>query len=367
MIDRSRSESPEPEELRALLELRALPGIGDLKLAALLERYGTARRALAAPAEALGERAAAERGTARIHGWVERALETIARWGVAVLKRESAAYPAVLRELHDPPALLFALGRLELLGRPAVAVVGSRHPTVYGAQAAAMLAADLSRAGVVVVSGMARGIDGAAHAAALGGGTIGVLGCGIDVVYPPEQAPLYERVAGEGLLLSEFLPGEPPLPHHFPRRNRVIAALARGVLVVEATERSGAMATVRHALELGRDVYAVPGPIGRPTSAGTNRLIQEGAKLVTTAADVLEELGMAAAAPGGETSAPPGPPAGLAGDRLALWAALGDEPCHVDVIAAACGIRSEAALVALLDLELLGHARRLPGMQFVRA
>ncbi len=362
----------DPEELRALLHLRALPGVGDLTFAALLGRYGSARAALDAPADELGARAAAERGSRRVLGHVERALETIERDGIVVMPRGHAAYPPELEHLHDPPALLFARGRLELLGRPALAVVGARRPTADGVAAARLLAGELARAGIVIVSGMARGIDATAHAAAVEHGTIGVLGCGVDVAYPREEARLFERVAAEGLLLSEFLPGEPPQSYNFPRRNRILAALCVGVLVVEAADRSGAMITVDHALDLGKEVFAVPGPIVRATSAGTNRLIQDGATMVVRAADVIEPLvesGKIAIA------APPPPtaeawetprPEGLTAAANSLWNALDRDPRHVDALASESGLSVPEALAVLLEMELKGFVRQVGGMMFVR-
>lgn len=370
-----------PEDLTALLELRLLPGVGDKRLSALLQRHGSARGALAAPAEELGTEAAAARGTTRIAGRVERALEAIERLDIAVLTgfaapnpvdsaSDAAGYPARLHELHDPPVVLFARGDLELLDRPAVAVIGSRRHTEYGADVARALAGDLARAGVVVISGMARGIDSIAHVAALAGGTVGVLGCGIDVVYPPENRRLYERAATEGLLVSEFTPGDPPLCHHFPRRNRLIAALARGVVVVEASAESGALITVDHALDLGREVFAVPGPVGRRTSEGTNALIRDGARLVAGIGDVLEELGMPVSFDGAATNelgTGAAPPVGLSECGLCLWRAMGEEPVHIDGLAAACGLSPASALAALLELELAGQVRQLPGKRFKRA
>jgi DNA processing protein len=303
-----------------------------------------------------------------------------------VLVESDPRYPAGLRALHDPPPVIFARGRLELLDRPALAIVGSRRPTAYGREAARALAAGVARAGVVVVSGMARGIDGVAHEAAFEGGTIGVLGCGVDVLYPFEHARLFERLAVGGLLLSEFAPGEPALRYHFPRRNRLIAALARGVLVVEASERSGALITVDHALDLNLEVMAVPGPIGRETSAGTNALIRDGATMVLGVSDILGALGMESApagstgamaevvagaspsAPGDGPAAAPGStaPPELGAEALGLWRALGSEPTHAEALAAASGLDPAAALVQLLELELAGHIRQLAGMRFVR-
>lgn len=286
----------EREELRALLQLRALPGISDRELRQLLAYYGSPRAALRAPAAELGPKAAGVRGTPGVLGRVERSLRTIEEQGIEVLVESDARYPDRLRELHDPPPVLFARGRLELLEEPALAIVGARRPTAYGRDAARVLAYGVARSGLVVVSGAARGIDGVAHEAALdaGGGTIGVLGCGIDVVYPREHIQLQERMANQGLLLSEFAPGEPPKQYHFPRRNRIIAALAQGVLVVEASNRSGSLITVNHATDLGREVLAVPGPIGRELSAGTNELIRDGAAVVLGVEDILATLGISA-------------------------------------------------------------------------
>lgn len=373
----------EREELRALLELRALPGITDRVLGQLLVRYGTARRALRAPAAELGEKAAGVRGSRVVRGRVEAGLRTIEETGIAVLLESDPRYPARLRELHDPPPVLFARGRLELLDGLALAVVGARRPTSYGREAARVLTYGVARAGVVVVSGLARGIDGVAHEAALdaGGGTIGVLGCGIDVLYPREHGRLYERMASQGVLLSEFAPGEPPLQYHFPRRNRIIAALARGVLVVEASSRSGSLITVNHANDLGREVLSVPGPIGRETSAGTNELIRDGAVVVLGVDDILATLGITAAAEGAgaragaeagaeahpEMAVPElPPPAGLEGEVLRLWRALDEEPRHASSLAVGCGLDPAATLVHLLELELGGHARQLAGLRFVR-
>lgn len=394
-------------ELRALLHLRLLPGLPDRRLRELLAGHGTASAVLRAPAAVLGEAAATARNSRAILGRVERGLQIIEHLGIAVLTESDAGYPAGLRELHDPPPVLFALGRLELLDRPALAIVGARRPTAYGREAAWALAAGMARAGIVVVSGMARGIDGVAHQAALEGGTIGVLGCGVDVVYPREHEKLFASMGADGLLLSEFAPGEPPLQYHFPRRNRLIAALARGVLVVEASGRSGALITVEHALDLNREVMAVPGPIGRETSVGTNALIRDGAAMVLGVDDILAALDMPTPIPveaegvsggggwevgsegvgseGGKgASGPPAtltpvgaavlardggggaPPLGLEDEALGLWRALGSEPRHAELLAATAGLDPATVLVHLLQLELGGHARQLAGMRFVR-
>lgn len=354
------------EERYALLHLRSLPGISDRRIGELLARYGSACATLEAPASELGEAAVAARGSVQVLGRVERAMKVIDQLGAIVLTRSDPRYPVRLHDLHDPPPVLFARGRLELLKLPAVAIVGARRHTPYGREVATALGGGLARAGVVVVSGMARGIDAAAHAAALEGGTIGVLGSGLDVVYPREHTALYERVGTEGLLLSEFMPGEPALRYHFPRRNRLIAALSRGVVVVEASEKSGSLITVEHALDLGREVFAVPGPIGRDTSIGTNRLIQDGAKLVLGIGDILEELGVKPPAEAMDRAGPWAAPPGLDATDLGIWQALADGPRHVDELSAITGLSAPVTLARLLKLELEGKIRQIAGARFIR-
>jgi DNA processing protein len=279
-----------------------------------------------------------------------------------VVPMGAGAYPERLRELEDPPPVVFLRGRADLLLRPAaVAIVGSRHATAYGRRTAAWLGGALARAGVVVVSGLALGIDAEAHRGALAarGGTIAVLGAGADLVHPPSHGALFEAIARDGLLVSEFPPGTAPLPHHFPRRNRLMAALAHAVVVVEAAERSGALITVEHAQDLGRDVLAVPGPIDAPTSAGTNALIADGAVPVLGPDVILRELGVRV-----EAAASSGPPPGS--DGAAVWAVMGGGPVAVDELAGRAGLSSPRALAALSLLELEGWAVQSPGGRFAR-
>ncbi|HEU0014144.1 MAG TPA: DNA-processing protein DprA, partial [Longimicrobium sp.] len=320
-------------------------------------------------------RRVAAAGTAEGRERARVAAAALARVGAVGITPDDAAYPEPFRRLPDPPFLLFACGRLDLLEKPGIAVVGTRAPTPYGRSAAAGLSGELARAGYAVVSGMARGIDSVAHAAALeaGGATVGVLGHGIDRVYPPENRRLFERVRRDGLLLSELAPGEEPLAGNFPRRNRLIAALSAGVLVVEMGEKSGARHTVEYALEQGKDVFAVPGPIGSPMSAGTNQLLKEGARLVTSAADILEELhGVGhGERPSGIAFNPPPPirreaPADLAPEEASVLTALAPEPRHVDDLSVQTGIPTHRLLTALLNLELRELAESLPGKQFRR-
>ena len=253
----------DPTALEPLLRLAVVPRVGAGRIGTLLARFGTPERVLAAPAAQVAAlpgfgaemaRRVAEAGTPAGRERALYARQLMDRVGAVAITPADAEYPDAFRLLPDPPFLLFASGRLDLLGRPGVGIVGTRAPTPYGRQSAASLAAELVRAGYTIVSGMAKGIDAAAHAAALdaGGGTVGVLGQGIDRVYPPENQRLFGRMRERGLLLTELAPGEDPNAGNFPRRNRLIAALSEGVLVVEMGEKSGARHTVEYALELGR-------------------------------------------------------------------------------------------------------------------
>ena len=271
-------------------------------------------------------------------------------------------YPALLREICDPPLALHFRGNRQLLGPPAVAIVGSRHASPYGVNVASQLARDVASAGVVIVSGLARGIDAAAHRAALdaGGTTIAILGTGIDVTYPRSNAKLFHAIEEKGLLLTEFAPGTPPLRENFPMRNRVISGLSLGTVIVEATGRSGSLITARMAAEQGREVFAVPGPIFAANSEGPHRLIQYGAKLVHDAKDILEEL------PGNLTTkredrAEPEEPL-----RSVLAHLCADEGAHVDELSAALARPPGEIAQALLQLELGGWIRALPGARYVR-
>lgn len=378
--------------LEPLLRLAVVPGIGPARLSALLRRFGSAERVLGASEADVAAlpgfgpglvRRVASAATDAGRDRARAALETLRRVGAAAITPDDAAYPESFGALPDPPFLLFCMGDLDLLHAPGVGVVGTREPTDYGRQVARALSGDLVRAGYQIVSGMAKGIDAAAHAAALeaGGRTVGVLGQGIDRVYPAENAKLFEAVRERGLLISELAPGEDPAAGNFPRRNRLIAALSAGVLVVEMGEKSGARHTVEYALEMGKEVFAVPGPIGSPASAGTNQLLKEGACLVTSSRDVLEALrgvGLPAApslfdtpapteaAPSPSASPSPSPPPELAPQEVEVFGALAPDPRHVDELAVATGLAPSNVLAALLGLELKGLAESLPGKRFQR-
>lgn len=271
-------------------------------------------------------------------------------------------YPPLLKEIPDPPLALHFRGDRTLLARTAIAMVGSRRASPYGVNVATHLARQLVSAGVVIVSGLARGIDAAAHCAALDGGgtTIAVLGTGIDVIYPRSNHRLFRRIAGHGLILSEFPPGAPPKPEHFPIRNRLISGLSKGTVIVEATRRSGSLITARMAAEQNRDVFAVPGSIFSPGSEGPHRLVQYGAKLVHDANDVLEELpGYLRAAQLPE--AVPDSPL-----REVLAVLTREEASHIDALAQKLGQATGAVAESLLQLELGGWIRALPGARYVR-
>ena len=273
-------------------------------------------------------------------------------------------YPRSLFEIGDPPTVFYSMGRRELLARPALAIVGSRNATPQGAADAQAFARALSAAGLTIVSGLALGIDSAAHRGALDGdgSSIAVTGTGPDRVYPAANRELAHDLAARGLIVSEFSPGTPPLPHNFPRRNRVVSGLARGVLVIEATLSSGSLITARFAGEQGREVFALPGSIHSPFSKGCHKLLREGAKLVETAQDVLDELGLPRRASGTATTrAAAAADDDFTADERAVIAALGHAPAAVDALAVRSGLAPEVVAAALLALELAGRAAPMPG------
>jgi DNA processing protein len=361
-------------EVVATLALALVPGIGSQRLRLLLGAFGSAEAVLHAPQARLValhgiSRAAATaiRGAAPQDG--ERVLAQLQEIGARALLPADHEYPAQLVDIHDPPAVLYAWGDVSLLARPAVAIVGSRNHTAYGAEAVRLLAGAVARR-AVVVSGMARGIDALAHTAALdvGGGSVGVLGNGFGVIYPAANGALYERMVKHGCLVTEHPPGERPHAGSFSRRNRLISGLARAVLVVEAAAQSGAIVTADLGLEQSRAILAVPGPITSPTSVGCNKLIQQGAKAALCAADIFEEIGLSSGlndtAVALATPAPRVPPPDLSGLQLTLWSRLTAEPQHVDALVAAARTGAADVLGALTELELRGLVRQTPGMVF---
>lgn len=362
---------PADAELNALLTLHLLPGLGPRLTAALLEKFGSAVAVLQATQHELadvpylGSRLAANMQAAIRAADVAGEWARIEQHGVHLLARGRDDYPKPLAEIHGPPPLLYVRGALLPKDANAVAVVGSRHPTPYGKRIAERLAGDLARAGVTIVSGLARGIDAAAHRGALqaGGRTLAVLAGGLARIYPPEHKGLAEEVAARGAVLSEALMDQEPLAALFPGRNRIISGLSRGVVLVEAAERSGALITADHAADQGRIVFAVPGPVDSPASAGTNNLLRQGATLIRGADDVLEELGGLPAAPG---TPAPAPAVELDESQRRVWDFLADGPKHLDVIARALQLGVPQLTGLLLPLEMKKVVRRLPGNQYER-
>jgi DNA processing protein len=288
----------------------------------------------------------------------------------SVLTLADPDYPVLLLQLSDPPPLLYLQGRRELLRGPALAIVGSRSATRQGEANAEAFAAHLAACGLTIVSGFARGIDAAAHRGALDGGaeaaTIAMLGTGADIVYPESNRSLALRIAQHGLLLSEYPLGTPAVPHNFPRRNRLIAALSRGVLVVEAALHSGSLITARLAAELGRDVMAIPGSIHSPVARGCHRLIREGARLVESARDVLEELRFEAPQLRPSSASVPGDPAPDDPAPQSLLQAIGHDPVDLDTLARRTGLAPGPLSARLLELEMTQDIERLAGNCYQR-
>lgn len=369
------------EQLLHWLALRLTPGLGARKTTLLLERFGSPEAIFRAPVEEL-EGAGLPGSTARslasgcaFEDAAEQ-QEKLTSTGTQVVAFTDARYPPQLRQIYDPPPLLFAQGRLELLDTVMVALVGSRRPSTYGVVAAERLASDLALAGVTVVSGMAKGIDTAAHIGAMkaGGGTLAVFGCGLDIIYPAENRKLAGRIAAEGLLLSEFPLGTPAHPQNFPIRNRVVSGLSDGVVVVEGVQYSGSLITARLALDQNKEVFAVPGNITSKLSFGPNLLLKQGAQLVQAASDILDGLSwesrarlarqgeLPLAAPAEE---PPAPMAELGKQILSFLSV--DTPMHLDALLEHLLECSPSEVIAtLFELELRGQVRQLPGRSYVK-
>lgn len=380
------------QELGAWVRLLMTPGVGPLSARKLLAAFGSpdavfeansvARRAVLGrdiPALSVRPEGLAEQIDLCwdwVHGAAIATPDEAVRPQRAILSLGDLRYPTTVLEAADPPLLLFAEGDLRLLQAPSVAIVGSRHATVQGEENARAFAEALSLAGVTVVSGLARGIDAAAHEGALAAGsgsTIAVLGTGLLQVYPKAHIALARRIAQQGLVLSEFLPDTPALRANFPKRNRIVAALSRGTLVVEAAVQSGSLITARLASEMGREVLAIPGSIHAPQARGCHALIKQGAKLVETAQDVLEELRLGVPAVVGDTPALAATSIDgdaesdvHAGGEDPILRAMGHDPVGQDALSARTGLGPAELGARLLELELMGQVARLPGALFQR-
>jgi DNA processing protein len=350
--------------------LTLAPGVGSVLFKRLIEHFGSPEAVFKAKPrdleriEGIGSKVIVSLQKFDWGGKAEKELRAAEKAGARIVILKDEEYPENLRFIYDPPPLLYVLGSLEPRDQWAIAVVGSRYPTTYGKSAAERIAMRLGRQGMTIVSGLARGVDSWAHRGALGGGgrTIGVLGCGIDIVYPPENQDLYDQVAAQGAVLSEFPMGTPPDSDHFPIRNRIISGLSKGVVVVEATLRSGSLITARLALEQGREVFALPGNIDSSRSAGANQLIQQGAKLVTQAEDILEEFYPAASL----KISTPSAELRLSEEEKKVFGCLTSEAMHIDQVITRSALASSKVASILLSLELAGHIKQLPGMRFVK-
>jgi DNA processing protein len=364
----------ERAELAAWLRLTLAPGLGSRAARQLLKAFGLPATILEQDVETLTQ--VVEQGSAdalrREPPGFEQHIEATLQWlqqdaaQRALVTLADREYPAALLQIEDPPLLLYRLGRPLNEARTALAMVGSRNPTAQGLQNARQFAKALAAQGLTIVSGLALGIDGAAHEGALDGApadamaTIAVVGTGLDRVYPARHRELAHRIAERGALVSEYPIGTPPLQQNFPRRNRLISGLSQGTLVVEAALKSGSLITARLAVEQGKEVFAVPGSIHSPQARGCHALLREGAKLAESAQDVLEELRLAPVSPRIAADE------AVEGEEDPLLAAMGYDPVGLDALIARTGIPAPKLQATLLELELAGHVARLPGGLFQR-
>lgn len=375
-IDSASSSLPS-KSLLDWLSLSFLPGVGCTLAHRLVRKFGSPGQVLSARLVQLLEVEGVGQKMARLmsdpvqvqfsKNRAVQELENVAEGNCRVVCPADESYPLNLLNIADPPVALFCRGEMACLDKPAVAIVGSRAATSYGKRVSFELARELARHGVCVVSGMAMGIDGEAHAGALAGGgmTIGVLGCGVDVVYPHQHAALFKEVAARGLLMSEYPLGTTPDGFRFPERNRIISGVSLGTVVVEASLKSGSLITARLALDHGRDVFAVPGRIDSPKSQGTHRLLQQGAKLVNCVDDILEELDMAGLLDYGHISGQTGSQMiELQEEEKHLLSCLDVYPVNIDELVLQSGYSAVEIFQILLGLELKGLVRQLPGQQY---
>ena len=359
------------EEAQAWLLLNALPNLGGKRCQLLVDRFGSARAALAADrrawTELIGESVSDQATvTPELRGWAASQWHALQRLEGRLSTLADPDYPSLLRQISSPPAVIYMLGKTAL-DIACVAIVGPRKASRYGLEIAGRLAHDLTMAGVCIVSGLAAGVDTAAHQAALaaGGPTIAVLGCGADVIYPAQNTALYRKIRQQGLIISEFPLGARPEAGSFPRRNRIISGLSLGVVVVEAPEKSGSLITAACATEQNREVFAVPGEVLSGRNTGCHRLLRDGARIVETADDILSELqhwGIDQQ----RLVQQPAPSTPLSARELQVLENLGPEPCHIDQLTQTAKLPAAELLRVLLELELNGLATQLPGKQVVR-
>jgi len=371
VLHRTGFNSPPMTDPEAYIALNMIRQVGPVRVRRLLEAFGSPVRVLHA----------AERELRSVDGIGQDVAESIRTWesqldlaaemalvrdfGARVVTMGCPDYPALLREIHDPPIVLYVWGELRDRDRHAIGIVGTRKPSHYGGECAKKLSYQLASAGVTVISGLARGIDTAAHQGALAakGRTIAVIGSGLLSLYPPENLALAEKIAGSGAVVSEFSMQVQADRQTFPMRNRIISGCSFGLLVVEAGGRSGSLISANQAGEQGRSIYAVPGRIDQPNAIGSNRLIQQGAKLITSASDILDDMGLLFAEP---PSLSPVSTPELTGNEAVIYRAVGDDETHVDEIIARCGLPTHVASSTLLALEMKKLVRQRPGSRFVK-
>jgi DNA processing protein len=367
---------PPSDELADALRLALISGVGPRLRKALLEEFGTAGGVLsAAPSDlrrvpGIGSELTRRIAVAKDEIDVQEEIERCAANRIKILTESDPGYPRMLREIYDPPGILFVRGKILPPDAIAIAIVGSRHATQYGLAQAERLSGSLARAGITIVSGLARGIDSAAHRGALaaGGRTLAVLGSGLLNMYPPEHAELAADVAAQGAVMSESPPLSPPLSGAFPQRNRIISGLSLGVLVVEASTQSGALISARHAMEQGREVFAVPGRVDNRMSRGCHRLIRDGAKLVETADDILEELGPLVAPTSSASGEAVHHPAELLLNEFEqqVLACISSDPTTIDQVVATSKLPTPQVLSTISVLEMRHLIRRLSGNLIAR-
>jgi len=357
-------------ELEAWLILSRLPGVGDQKIAVLVQKFGHPEDVLRASPNSLSDLLGIPLRQLKTalesvrNPLLNKQCQILSNGDFRMYTLWDDDYPSMLRNIHTPPVMIFTRGKICEEDRRSVAIVGARSATEYGKRIAYDLGYGLGNMGLTVVSGLARGIDSFAHKGALDGGgrTIGVLGCGPDLAYPPENRSLMESIVDSGAVLSEFPPGTTPNPRHFPRRNRVIAGLSLGVVVVQASMKSGALITASRALEQGKEVMAVPGPVNARVSRGPHSLIKQGAALVEEPDDVLAALGepLVTHHPVKKIELPK-----LTKEEQELLSVMGSDPVHIDTLCSKTGQPSGILLARLLELELKGVVKQLAGKQFL--
>ncbi len=362
------------QNVRDLLRLASVHRIGPTKMRALLAHFETPADVLeASPRDLIRVPGIDKKLASNIahqedgESFADDQLKRVNKIGARIVTIWDKEYPELLKRIYDPPALIYVLGRFNPKDRQSFAIVGTRQPTLYGQHVAEMFSQELSRLGVTIISGLARGVDTIVHVSTLkcGGRTISVIGSGLDVPYPPENKKLMEQIADTGVVVSEFPMGAKPDATNFPRRNRIISGLSLGTLVVESAEDGGAMITASTALDQDREVFAIPGNINEKRSSGPNKLIQEGrAKLVQTIEDIIEELNLKLEK--GALKKELAPPIQLTIFEQKVYDTLGNDPIHIDDLAESTDTSTSDVLVTLLSLEFKGLIKQLPGKMFVR-